>query len=192
MRGSNSECLWNLATQSRLHRGATQTHYLISLSQSSPMMGSSCMMIWGGAERNKVHRKCNILESSWIHPPSPPPARFMEKLSFMKPVSDAKKVRDHCSKLQKGKLKAQLCLTLCDPMDYTVHGILQARILEWIVFPSPGDLPNPGIEPRSPALWADSLPAEPQWKPKKTAVGSLFLLQQIFLAQESSWRLLQL
>ena len=49
------------------------------------------------------------------------------------------------------------------------HGlyiILQARILEWVAFPSPGDLPNPGIEPRSPALQADSLPAEPQEKPK--------------------------
>ena len=32
-------------------------------------------------------------------------------------------------------------------------------------FPSPGDLPNPGIEPRAPALPADSLPAEPQGKP---------------------------
>ena len=30
---------------------------------------------------------------------------------------------------------AQLCLTLCDPMDYTVHGILQARVLEWVAFP---------------------------------------------------------
>ena len=30
---------------------------------------------------------------------------------------------------------AQLCLTLCDPMGYTVHGILQARILEWVAFP---------------------------------------------------------
>ena len=30
---------------------------------------------------------------------------------------------------------AQLCLTLCDPRDYTVHGILQARILEWVAFP---------------------------------------------------------
>ena len=48
-------------------------------------------------------------------------------------------------------------------MDYTVHGILQARILE--SFPSPGDLPNPGIESRSPTLQADSLPAEPQGKP---------------------------
>ena len=58
---------------------------------------------------------------------------------------------------------AQLCLTLCDPMDYTVHGILQARILEWLS-PSPGDLPNPGIEPRSPTLQTDSLPNEPQGK----------------------------
>ena len=54
---------------------------------------------------------------------------------------------------------AQSCPTLCNPMDYTAHGILQARI------PSPGELPNPGIEPRSPALQADSLLAEPQWKP---------------------------
>ena len=30
---------------------------------------------------------------------------------------------------------AQLCLTLCDPIDYTVHGILQTRILEWVVVP---------------------------------------------------------
>ena len=56
------------------------------------------------------------------------------------------------------------CLTLCDTIDHTVHGILQVRILEWVAFPSPGDLSNPGIEPRSPALQADSLPAEPQGK----------------------------
>ena len=68
-------------------------------------------------------------------------------------------------------------------MDYTVHGILQARILEWVPFPSPGDLPNPGIEPRSPTLQADSLPAEPQGKPKNTGVGSLSFLQGIFPIQ---------
>ena len=50
--------------------------------------------------------------------------------------------------------------------------------------PSPGDLPNPRIEPRSPALQADSLPAESQGKPKNTAVGSLSLLQRVFLTQE--------
>ena len=38
-------------------------------------------------------------------------------------------------------------------------------------FPSPGDLSKPGTEPRSPTLQADSLPAEPQWKPKNTGVG---------------------
>ena len=53
----------------------------------------------------------------------------------------------------------QLCPTLWDTMDYTVHEILQAGILEWVAFSSPGNLPNPGIEPRSPTLQADSLPS---------------------------------
>ena len=44
------------------------------------------------------------------------------------------------------------CLTLCDPMDFTVHGIRQARILEWVAFPFFRGLPNLWIEPRSPAL----------------------------------------
>ena len=57
-------------------------------------------------------------------------------------------------------------------------------------FPSPGDLPNPGIELRSPTLQVFSLPAEPQGKPKNTGVGSLSLLQGIFLTQESNWGLL--
>ena len=53
-------------------------------------------------------------------------------------------------------------------------------------FPSPGDLPNSGIEPRSPALQADSLPAEPQGKPKNINVGGLSLLQWIFPTQGSN------
>ena len=65
-------------------------------------------------------------------------------------------------------------------MEYRVHGILQARILEWVAFPFSGKLPNPGIEPRSPALQTGSLPAEPQGKPKNTGVRSLSLFQQIF------------
>ena len=44
-------------------------------------------------------------------------------------------------------------------------GILQARILEWVAMYSPGDLPNPVIEPRSPALQADSLLSELPGKP---------------------------
>ena len=57
-------------------------------------------------------------------------------------------------------------------------------------FPSSGDLPNPGIEPRSPTSRADSLPAEPQGKPKNTGVDSLALLQWIFPTQESNQILL--
>ena len=64
---------------------------------------------------------------------------------------------------------AQLCPTLCNPMgcsppDSSVHGILQARILEWLPFLSPGALPDPGIEPTSPAFQADALPSEPPEK----------------------------
>ena len=52
---------------------------------------------------------------------------------------------------------AQLCPTFCDPMDCSllgssVHGIFQARVLEWVAIPSAGDLPDPGMEPESPAL----------------------------------------
>ena len=53
----------------------------------------------------------------------------------------------------------QSCLTLCDPIDYIVHGILQARILEWVAIPLSGDLPNTGIKPRSPTSQMDSLPS---------------------------------
>ena len=45
------------------------------------------------------------------------------------------------------------------------HGILQARRLEWLPFPSPGDLRDPGMEPGPPTLQADSLPSEPPGKP---------------------------
>ena len=50
----------------------------------------------------------------------------------------------------------------------------------------PGDLPNPGIEPRSPALQADFLPSEPPGKPKNTGVGCHALLQGIFPTQGSN------
>ena len=49
---------------------------------------------------------------------------------------------------------AQSCPTLCNPLDCSppgssVHGIFQARILEWVACPPPGDLSDPGIEPES-------------------------------------------
>ena len=86
----------------------------------------------------------------------------------------------------------------CSPPGSFVHGISQARILEWVAipfsrrwtvalqaplsmgfprqeywsglpFPSPGDLPDPGIEPKSPALQANSLPSEPPRRPPETS-----------------------
>ena len=108
---------------------------------------------------------------------------------------------------------AQSCPTLCDPMDcsppgFSVRGIWKVKVAQscptlcnpmefsrpeyWSrkLFPSPGNLPNPGTEPRSPTLQADSLPAEPQGKPNNTGVGSLSLLQWIFPTQELNWGLL--
>ena len=64
---------------------------------------------------------------------------------------------------------AQSCSTLCNPVDYSLpgssfHGTFQARVPEWVAI-SPGDLPNPGIEPRSSTLQTDTLPSEPPGKP---------------------------
>ena len=50
--------------------------------------------------------------------------------------------------------------------DSSIYGILQARTLEWLPLPSPGDPPDPGIEPRSPELEADTLTSEPPGKPQ--------------------------
>ena len=49
----------------------------------------------------------------------------------------------------------------CSRPGSSVHGIFQARVLEWVAISSPGDLPDPGIAPRSPKLQADALPSEP-------------------------------
>ena len=64
----------------------------------------------------------------------------------------------------------QSCPTLCDSIDCnppgsSIQGILQATILKQVATPSPGNLPDPGIRPRSPALRMDSLLSEPPQKP---------------------------
>ena len=98
------------------------------------------------------------------------------------------------------RLVAQSCLTLCDPTDCSPPG-------SSVPGDSPGkntgvpcntclpcpplrDLPNPGIEPRSPAWPTNSLLTEPPGKPKNTGVSSLSLLQEIFPTQESKQGLL--
>ena len=67
---------------------------------------------------------------------------------------------------------AQSCPTLWEPVDcslpgFSVHGVLQGGILEWVVISSPGDLPDLGIKLRSPAFQADSLSSEPPGKPSQ-------------------------
>ena len=84
----------------------------------------------------------------------------------------------------------QPCLTLCDPMGYTVHGILQARILEWVAFPISRGSSQPRDRTQVSALQVDSLPAESEGKPKITRVGSLSLFQGIFPTKDSKWVLL--
>ena len=86
-------------------------------------------------------------------------------------------------------LVAQSCPSLCCPMDCSPPGSSECGDSpgkNWSGLPcSPsGHLPNPGMEPRSPALRTECLPSEPTGKPVNPGVGSLSLLQGIFLTQE--------
>ena len=90
---------------------------------------------------------------------------------------------------------AQSCLTFCDPMDcsipgFSVLGILQARILKWIAVPFSRGSSQPRDQIQVSCIEDDSLPSEPPGKPKNTRVGSLSLLQEIFMTQELNWGLL--
>ena len=72
-------------------------------------------------------------------------------------------------------------------MDYTVCGILQARILEWAAFPASRGSFQHRDQTQVSLITGDSLPAEPPGKPKNTGVGNLSLLQWIFPTQELNW-----
>ena len=80
---------------------------------------------------------------------------------------------------------AQLCLTLCDPMDCVAYqappsmGFSRQEYWSGLPFPSPGDLPDPGIEPGSPAFQADALPSEPPGKPIESDRTYLILVPRV-------------
>ena len=87
----------------------------------------------------------------------------------------------HSQYLLKVKV-TQSCLTLRNPMNCSlpgssVHGTFQARLLEWVAYPSSRGSSQHRLEPKSPAWQTGSLPSEPPGKPKNTRVGSLSLLQ---------------
>ena len=75
------------------------------------------------------------------------------------------------------------CLVVSDSLR--PHGLLQARILEWVAFPFSRGSSQPTDQTQISRIAGDYLPAEPQGKPENTGVGSLFLLQE-----ELNWSLL--
>ena len=115
---------------------------------------------------------------------------FVGKLSVFQPCSSEHSHTYHvsvlCAGFGTGMSVAQACpARLLCPWGFSRHEY-------WSGFPClpPGDLPHPGIKPRSPTLQVDSYASEPPGKPKNTGVGSLFLLQGIFPTQESNRGLL--
>ena len=88
------------------------------------------------------------------------------------------------------KSESESCSIVSDSLEphglHTVHGILQARILEWVAFPFSRGSSQPADQPSSPKFKVVSLPAEPQGKPKNTGVGSLSFLRSIFPTQGSN------
>ena len=90
-------------------------------------------------------------------------------------------------------LIVQSCRTLCDFMDCSspgssVHEFSRQEYWSRLPFPSPGDLPNPGIKPKSPTLQADSLLSEPPLNDNNLVIlfhTSLPLLQLLVLTRMS-------
>ena len=79
---------------------------------------------------------------------------------------------------------AQLRLTLCNPMDYIVHGILQARILEWVAFPFSRVSSKPRDQTQVSCIAGGFFTSWATGKSKNTGMGSLSLLQRIFPTKE--------
>ena len=106
-----------------------------------------------------------------------------------KVVGQVKKGQERLSR-SKGRLVKWKSLShvwlLATPWSIQPMGFSRLEYWSRLPFPSPGDLLNPAIKLRSPTFQADSLPAEPQGKPKTTGVGSLSVLQWIFLTQKSN------
>ena len=105
--------------------------------------------------------RCPWYQGSTLVLPLPPRLWHNDKYMFV-PYSWFLTLRCAYS-LNHVHLFATPCTRACQAPLST--GNLQAGILEWVPFPPPGDLPNPGIEPRPPTLQVDSLQTEPPWRP---------------------------
>ena len=142
------------------------------LSQGSPTSGTLCLRIWGGAD--VIIIECNALKSSWNHPPAP--AQWKNCLSWnlsLVPERLGTAVLSHqacCTWLQQPHVCVCVCVCVCESlncvrlfgaMDCSPRNSPGKNTENGLSFPPPRDLPNPGIEPRSSALQADSFLSEP-------------------------------
>ena len=131
-------------------------------------------------QETELHSESGQLRSvpfSTSHPPS----SLTLSPNFMKLIK--------CYSILKVKV-AQSCPTLCDPMDYTVRGILQARILEWVAFPFSRGASQPSDWTQVSLIIGCFFTSWATREAQNTGVGSLSLLQWIFPTQESNQDLL--
>ena len=130
------------------------------------------------------------MQCHWLSPPHSPKYGF-----FNRRILESSWI--YICMMDKDKVKvAQSSPALCNPIDYTVHGILQARILEWVAFPFSKGSSQPRDRTQVSRLaggfftsWAKR-EAREYWSGYPLSSGSLSLLQQIFLTQESNRSLL--
>ena len=113
--------------------------------------------------------------------------RFLDRLKQRKTKIETK--RKSLGQPSVHAKSLQSCPTLCDPIDCSppgssVHGILQTRILEWVAMPSPGNIPDPGIEPMyfmSPTLAGGFFTASATWEATSHTVLELKCLKNLLL-----------
>ena len=166
----------SVPTRSREHPRQTRTQVQVRAESPSVSPGS-CVLLVGPPTLVPTLGLAQVPSAS----PLPLPTRLRGRISYtLDPhtISQTSQLLEgtfkdtYVLRLQAQSEIAQLCLTLCYPMNYSlpgssVHGIFPARVLEWVATSfSRGSFP-PGIEPGSPALQAHALPSEAPGKPRR-------------------------
>ena len=130
--------------------------------------------IWNTCWKHKLALLSHIV--SFTHKCTCTHTHFFTRKGICSPQQER---RDIMSLYNKAVIIAQLCLTLCDPMDYTVHGILQTRILDWVAVPFSRVSSQPRDWTQVSSLQVDSLAAEPPGKATNHNKINQFLLERI-------------
>ena len=169
---------------------STLSHDRVSVSQVKSRRLNTGNSVPAGWSRQRSRGTCrsrqHIFHPDQKHPESW--VRWVEGREMEEGGGNAgKKQRDLLCSFQPAVLSHFNCVWLFSTL-WTVAcqaplsmGILQARILDGLLYSPPGDLPNPWIKPRSPLLQEDTLLSEPPGKHKNIGMGSLSLIQRNFL-----------